>query len=56
MARHRKEPLLKGTLADWTALEQSGRLPPPPGRDKAVSVTMARTAAKEAAKPTKSDK
>ena len=38
-----------GRLADWDALEKSGRIIPPPGRDKAVSATVARTAAKKAA-------
>jgi hypothetical protein len=42
------DPMI-GRLADWTALEQAGQMIPPPGRDEAVSATVARTAAKKAA-------
>jgi len=38
-----------GRIADWDALEQAGKIIPPPGRDEAVSATVARTAAKKAA-------
>jgi|694.fasta_scaffold72341_3 hypothetical protein len=42
------DPMI-GRLADWDALEKSGRIIPPPGRDEAVAATVARTAAKKAA-------
>jgi len=41
-----------GRLADWDALEQAGKIIPPPGRDEAVSATVARTAVKQAAEAT----
>ena len=48
-----------GNLADWTALEDSGVLPRPPGRAETVAATVAGTAAKKAAenpKPARSQK
>lgn len=45
-----------GNLANWTELEDSGVLPRPPGREEAVAVTMARTAAKKAAEKEKTTK
>ena len=47
---------LMGNLANWTELEDSGVLPRPPGREEAVAVTMARTAAKKAAEKEKTTK
>ena len=45
-----------GNLANWTELEDSGVLPRPPGREEAVAVTVARTAAKKAAEKEKTTK
>jgi hypothetical protein len=45
-----------GNLADWTALEDSGALPRPPGREEAMAATIARTAAKKAAEKAKTTK